>query len=78
MADDAGQQALDRAIDGETELLLLYQPIHDLRTRAIYGAEALLRQRRQSGVAGVHLMAPVNPSDIPAAIADTVAPPVDM
>lgn len=49
MAEHAGQQALDRAIDGETELLLLYQPIHDLRTRAIYGAEALLRQRRQSG-----------------------------
>ncbi len=49
MADDAGQQALERAIDGETELLLLYQPIHELRTREIYAAEALLRQRRQSG-----------------------------
>ena len=49
MAEHAGQQALDRAIDGETELLLLYQPIHDLRSGTIYAAEALLRQRRQSG-----------------------------
>jgi EAL domain-containing protein (putative c-di-GMP-specific phosphodiesterase class I) len=46
---DVGQQALDRAIDGETELVLLYQPIHVLRGGAIYGAEALLRQRRRSG-----------------------------
>ena len=49
MADRAAQQALDRAIDGESELVLLYQPIHDLRTGAIYAAEALLRQRRQTG-----------------------------
>ena len=49
MANHAGQQALDRAIEGETEILLLYQPIHDLRDGSIYGAEALLRQRRQSG-----------------------------
>jgi EAL domain-containing protein (putative c-di-GMP-specific phosphodiesterase class I) len=45
---DVGQQALDRAID-EEQLLLLYQPIHDLRDGSIYAAEALLRQRRASG-----------------------------
>jgi EAL domain-containing protein (putative c-di-GMP-specific phosphodiesterase class I) len=44
-----GQDALDRAIDGETELVLLYQPIHVLNGGAIYGAEALLRQRRRTG-----------------------------
>lgn len=44
-----GQQALDRAIDGETELVLLYQPIHELRGGAVYSAEALLRQRRKDG-----------------------------
>lgn len=46
---DVGQEALDRAIDGETELLLVYQPIHTLDGRSIYGAEALLRQKRQDG-----------------------------
>lgn len=40
--------ALDQAIDGGN-LVLLYQPIHDLKTRAIVSAEALLRQRRSSG-----------------------------
>jgi EAL domain-containing protein (putative c-di-GMP-specific phosphodiesterase class I) len=40
--------ALDQAIDREN-LVLLYQPIHDLRTQAIVAAEALLRQRRKSG-----------------------------
>jgi EAL domain-containing protein (putative c-di-GMP-specific phosphodiesterase class I) len=48
MKDRVAQQALDRALD-EKDLLLVYQPIHDATTRAIYGAEALLRQRRQSG-----------------------------
>ena len=48
MEDRVAQQALDRALD-EKDLLLVYQPIHDARTRAIYAAEALLRQRRQSG-----------------------------
>ncbi|HEX9160767.1 MAG TPA: EAL domain-containing protein [Thermoanaerobaculia bacterium] len=49
MADpQVAQAALDRA-SGEKNLLLLYQPIHDARTRKIYAAEALLRQRRQSG-----------------------------
>lgn len=49
MADDVGQAALERALDEEEQLVLLYQPIHDARTGAIYSAEALLRQRRQSG-----------------------------
>ena len=49
MADPAvAQAALDRASE-EKNLLLLYQPIHDARTGAIYAAESLLRQRRQSG-----------------------------
>ncbi|MGZ5432926.1 MAG: EAL domain-containing protein [Thermoanaerobaculia bacterium] len=47
--DLTAQAALDRAIDGEDRLLLVYQPIHDARTRAIWAAEALLRQRRASG-----------------------------
>ena len=42
------QAALDRALD-EKDLLLVYQPIHDARTREIHSAEALLRQRRQDG-----------------------------
>lgn len=43
------QAALDRALSDEQTLVLLYQPIHDARTRAVYGAEALLRQRREDG-----------------------------
>lgn len=47
---DVSKRALDRAIDGEEgHLLLLYQPIHDIRNDTIYAAEALLRQRRASG-----------------------------
>ena len=42
-------KALDRAIDADHQLLLLYQPIHEVRTGSIYAAEALLRQRRASG-----------------------------
>jgi EAL domain-containing protein (putative c-di-GMP-specific phosphodiesterase class I) len=42
------QAALDRALD-EKALLLVYQPIHDARTRIIRSAEGLLRQRRQDG-----------------------------
>lgn len=49
MADKIAQQALDRALDESHQLLLLYQPIHDARSSVIYGAEALLRQRRESG-----------------------------
>jgi len=49
MADRVAQQALDRAIEGKEQILLVYQPIHDARDGAIYGVEALLRQRRESG-----------------------------
>jgi EAL domain-containing protein (putative c-di-GMP-specific phosphodiesterase class I) len=49
MADPVvAQAALDRATE-EKNLLLVYQPIHEARTRNIWSAEALLRQRRQSG-----------------------------
>lgn len=47
--DPVGQQALDRALDEKEDLLLVYQPIHDARTGRIRAAEALLRQRRESG-----------------------------
>ena len=58
MTDRVAQQALDRALDGTDQLFLLYQPIHDAQTGAIYGAEALLRQRRESGeVRGAKLIA---------------------
>jgi EAL domain-containing protein (putative c-di-GMP-specific phosphodiesterase class I) len=40
--------ALGRA-EEERNLLLVWQPIHDARTREIFSAEALLRQRRQDG-----------------------------
>lgn len=43
-----GQAALDRAFDDKS-LMLVYQAIHETRTRAVVAAEALLRQRRQSG-----------------------------
>lgn len=46
--DSVAQAALDRAFEHEN-LLLVYQPIHDARTREIIAAEALMRQRRQSG-----------------------------
>ena len=49
MNDAVAKAALDRALDETEDLVLLYQPIHDARTREIYGAEALLRQRRESG-----------------------------
>jgi EAL domain-containing protein (putative c-di-GMP-specific phosphodiesterase class I) len=49
VTDRVGQAALDRALEDEDQLVLLYQPIHDARSGAIYAAEALLRQRRQSG-----------------------------
>jgi EAL domain-containing protein (putative c-di-GMP-specific phosphodiesterase class I) len=45
---DVKQEALERVLD-EEYVVLLYQPIHELRSGAIYGAEALLRQRRESG-----------------------------
>ena len=50
MPDDrVGRNALDRALDEKEDLLLVYQPIHDASTKRIRAAEALLRQRRQSG-----------------------------
>lgn len=55
MSDDGGadataRRALDRAISDADQLLLVYQPIHDLRRNAsVYAAEALLRQRRENG-----------------------------
>ena len=49
MPDAVGQAALDRALEEKEDLVLLYQPIHDARTGTIYSAEALLRQRRQTG-----------------------------
>jgi len=42
------QAALDRALE-EKNLVLVYQPIHDAKSGAIIAAEALLRQRRESG-----------------------------
>ena len=42
------QAALDQALDEKT-LVLIYQPIHSCKTGAIIAAEALLRQRRESG-----------------------------
>jgi len=42
------QAALDRAFD-EKNLVLVYQPIHDAESGEILAAEALLRQRRESG-----------------------------
>jgi EAL domain-containing protein (putative c-di-GMP-specific phosphodiesterase class I) len=47
--DDRGQYQLARAIDGEAGLTLVYQPIHHAESGAVWGAEALLRQRRRNG-----------------------------
>lgn len=49
MHEQVAQAALDRALDEKEQLVLLYQPIHDARTGAIWSAEALLRQRRRNG-----------------------------
>lgn len=49
MVDRVAKNALHRALSDSDQLLLVYQPIHDARTGAIYGAEALLRQRRETG-----------------------------
>ena len=49
MADpEVAQAALERATE-EKNLLLVYQPIHEARTRKVHSAEALMRQWRQSG-----------------------------
>ena len=42
------QEALTRALDDE-KLVLFYQPIHELHSRRVMSAEALLRERRESG-----------------------------
>ena len=47
--DRVGQQALDRALDEKEDLLLVYQPVHEARSRRIYAIEGLLRQRRENG-----------------------------
>lgn len=49
MNDPIAQAALDRAIDDDHRLVLLYQPIHDARTGEMRAVEALLRQRREDG-----------------------------
>lgn len=49
MADPVAKAALDRAMEDKEQLVLLYQPIHDARTGAVWSAEALLRQRRENG-----------------------------
>ncbi len=49
MNDRTARAALDRAIEDDQQLLLVYQPIHDARTNEIWAAEALLRQRRADG-----------------------------
>src|SRR5712692_6062134 len=48
MAKTASQAGVRRALD-QDQLVLFYQPIHDIDTRAIVAAEALLRARRSSG-----------------------------
>lgn len=48
-SDAVAQRALDRALEEPRQLVLLYQPIHDARTGAVYAAEALLRQQRETG-----------------------------
>jgi EAL domain-containing protein (putative c-di-GMP-specific phosphodiesterase class I) len=47
--DEVAQAALDRAVEETDQLLLVYQPIHDVRDGSVYAAEALLRQRRENG-----------------------------
>lgn len=49
MADPVADAALQRALDEHDDLVLLYQPIHEARSGAVWAAEALLRQRRESG-----------------------------
>lgn len=48
-SDPTAQAALERALNETESLLLVYQPIHDARTGSVVAAEALLRQRRESG-----------------------------
>ena len=48
MADPAPRAGVKRALD-QDQLTLFYQPIHELESRRIISAEALLRARRQTG-----------------------------
>lgn len=47
--DPTARAALERAIDENDQLVLVYQPIHDARSGDVRAAEALLRQRRSTG-----------------------------
>jgi EAL domain-containing protein (putative c-di-GMP-specific phosphodiesterase class I) len=49
MNNPVAQAALDRALEDQDQLLLVYQAIHHATDGRIYAAEALLRQRRESG-----------------------------
>jgi EAL domain-containing protein (putative c-di-GMP-specific phosphodiesterase class I) len=49
VVNEVARAALDRALDEPEQLVLLYQPIHDANTGRIVSAEALLRQRRETG-----------------------------
>lgn len=49
MQTDVSCRALERALGEREQLLLLYQPIHSTNDRTICAAEALMRQRRESG-----------------------------
>src|SRR5256885_8571933 len=48
MTKTAPQAGVRRALD-QQQLVLFYQPIHDIESRAVVAAEALLRARRSSG-----------------------------
>jgi len=48
MTKSAPPGGVRRALDGD-QLVLFYQPIHDLQSRRIVAAEALLRARRENG-----------------------------
>src|SRR5437763_5106257 len=48
MAESAPQSGVRRALD-QDQLVLFYQPIHELESRRIVSAEALLRARRETG-----------------------------
>jgi EAL domain-containing protein (putative c-di-GMP-specific phosphodiesterase class I) len=48
MVESAPQSGVRRALD-QDQLVLFYQPIHELESRRIVSAEALLRSRRETG-----------------------------
>jgi EAL domain-containing protein (putative c-di-GMP-specific phosphodiesterase class I) len=49
MADSQAEAALERAMDDGGGLTLVYQGIHEAKSGKVWGAEALLRQRRSNG-----------------------------